>query len=1052
MQDDYQLKFADYCERQIDTLTPLNENPDLIMDPHQQEAMQLAAIALAVNRKAFSIVHSCGSGKTILEANLAIASQRAKQELGLQDSHDVILTTERSLLHMIREEFDFLGLDTGIWGGGKKVLDRPLIVSSIQAMQKNKKDLAKLLPSERVRLLIGDEADMFLTDERKEIINGFQYPVKVGLTATSKWPDGRDISEIWGEKIHEMNLKEGILKGINVPPLFYLFEADLDDSQLNVIKDDYDQKELQTALKEAEIQKAIPEVYEALVPKENRKNFPTLVYVPSVQLAYATTLELLQKLGDKGVTVRCWTGESMSSEQIKRDMTDFNDGKVDILVLCEMGGRGINLPRARCLIDAYPTLSSTKLEQRHGRVLRQIRAQSDLSQQGFKKMFALVAQIIPRSNRYRPYLLPDLLDCWPDFKEGRILGLQNSHGGFHGGDVGSPVQDEVAMIRQHLLGKNPQIYVREVEQVDIYEQLKLREELPQADEHGLFELDGERYGTINTWVREFGVNHFTIKKKLVGIEGVAGKDKLSRICEFYTESTVRERCSDFLENLPQADDNGFFEVGGERHQTIEGWAKELGVAHNSIKKRLLGIKGIRGRYKKGTICQFYSESLIRERCSDLLEDFLQADENGFFYLNGQQYGTIRAWAKTIGISSPTIKVKLNGVEGIRGKNIKGAINEFYPKSSIKEKCFDLLEDVPVSDENGFFELDGERYGSLYLWSKEFGVSRHVIFERLNGLEGINGKNKNGRIHKFYPESRVKKSCADLMLDLPKADESGFFELNEERYGAIAGWARELNISYRSIKKRLFGIKEIRGKSNKGGICDFYSESDIRNICADLLADLPKADENGFIEINGEKYGTIEAWARVLTISSNAIKKRLNELEGIRGKDGGGRICEFYAGSIVRERCSDFIENFLQADENGFIEVDGERHGTIGGWAKALDISFNSIKKRLLGIKGIKGKNKHGGVWDFYSESDIRNICVDLLVDLPHVDENGFVELNGEKYGTIEAWARELGKSISAIRRRFVEIEAISGKNNRSRICELYAESVVKIKCADFFNF
>ena len=231
----------------------------------------------------------------------------------------------------------------------------------------------------------------------------------MGLTATAEWPDGRTIEDLWGRKIHQLTLKEGILKSMNAAPLFYLFEANLVESDLKIYNGDYIKKNLGAGMKAAEIHKAIPDIYKTLIPRNERKNYPTIIFVPSTELVQRVIASMRNTYASEGLTINGWTGDTTTSDMLKKDVEAFNNGELDVLVLCEMGGRGLNLPRARCLIDGYPTLSANKLEQRHGRVLRKIHPESIDAKRGYEKPFSLIAQIIPESNTYKPSKVLELI-------------------------------------------------------------------------------------------------------------------------------------------------------------------------------------------------------------------------------------------------------------------------------------------------------------------------------------------------------------------------------------------------------------------------------------------------------------------------------------------------------------------------------------------------------------------------------------------------------------------------------------------------------------------
>jgi len=184
----------------------------------------------------------------------------------------------------------------------------------------------------------------------------------------------------------------------------------------------------------------------------------------------------------------------------------------------------------------------------------------------------------------------------------------------------------------------------------------------------------------------------------------------------------------------------------------------------------------------------------------------------------EQYGTIYAWEKELSISSPAIKKRLENIQGITGRASSGNVikNGFYPESVVRAACADLLQDVPRADKSGFFvqkeEKDDERYGTIEAWKRELGISDFVIKKRLENIQGITGKDFQGKVYTnaFYPESTVRKECADLLQDILQADASGFFRQegggNNERYGHAKAWAQELEISARTIKNRLKNIQ------------------------------------------------------------------------------------------------------------------------------------------------------------------------------------------------------------------------------------------------------
>jgi superfamily II DNA or RNA helicase/AraC-like DNA-binding protein len=1042
----YREQFQNYCADQVERVPDFAGKTGLSLDQHQQDAMIEVSQALDSDIQAFSIVHSCGAGKTILEANLLLASQRAKQVLSIEGK-DLIITTERALIHGVRDECLELGLDIGVWGGGVKDIDNhPVVLASIQSLQNNHKQLGRYLPLDELHLLVGDEADKYLTKKRKELLLSFRNAIRVGFTATPSWSDGRDISDLWGRKIHHMPLKEGILKGVNIPSYYHLFEASLDDSELTLSRGDYNKSILASALKSAEIQKAIPDVYETLIPEEQRKKFPTLVFVPSTELVEQVAADMNDRYAHKGLCIKSWTGSTISSKQMQNDVEAFNAGQIDVLVLCEMGGRGLNLPRARCLIDAHSTLSKNKLEQRLSRVMRKVRSGSQLAQENFEKEFALVAQIIPRSNKFRPCLLPDLLG-WEQYKDGELLG--GSSNTASNGDRDEKAQEELQTLKQYIESQNPSHYVEAVREIDIYRELKLRDELPQADSQGFFFLpvgEGDhqkmiKYATIYAWSKVLPIGEGKMNERLQDYQGITAIDANGSIHThaFYSEIDLQEICADLLQDLPQADKHGFFIISIDGVEKTFGmlhcWAPIIKVTEPSIKKRLQDFQGMTARDSRGTIRKnaFYEESVIRSHCSDLSDELPRLDKEGFVML---------------------------------------------PFPMQKE------------DELSHGKQNTEKYSSIKIWARVYSTTYTTIKKYLNDLQGIAGRTHRGQKVSLYPESLILKHCKDL-IDLPQVDASGFFsapspndpEEKMFRYATTGTWARHFNQGPEKFVSRMKGVQGISGRDGRGRCHKhlYYSESQIRNRCSDILPDengkcpfedLPQVGEDGFIIQKNEdtgkeiKYASIEKWASYLNVSRKSLRRLLKPFTGISAISVRGRVFTntYYKEKLVRELCVDLINDFPRTNKDGFLPIDdpeqnSERIGNLWAWGRTLQTTASTLGNLLDPSKGLEGKDYQGKPHLLYPESVLRETC-SYFFDAPRANKEGFFHLTNpinpnlnERYGTIGAWGRELEKNHHYIKKRLGDELGRDGFDGKGtyRNCGFYSESTIRQHCEELME-
>ena len=287
-------------------------------------------------------------------------------------------------------------------------------------------------------------------------------------------------------------------------------------------------------------------------------------------------------------------------------------------------------------------------------------------------------------------------------------------------------------------------------------------DLSQASPEGFFISNYERYGSTWAWSKIFQIDRKAIFSRLKGIQGITGKDSVGKILKngFYAESIVLERCANLLGQKPQAGVDGFFRLNGERYGTVSAWMQEFQVSREPIGSRLDNVTGISGEDCRGRLLEnaFYPESLVREKCNDLLDVVPQAESDGSFVINGEQYRTILGWSKIFKISNLSIKKRLKSISGLSGKSNGGRIqkNGFYPESVVREKCKDLLTDMPQADNDGFFVLNGKKYGTMHVWARLLHKKRRTIQRRLERMEGISGKDSHGQIweNAFFPETLI----------------------------------------------------------------------------------------------------------------------------------------------------------------------------------------------------------------------------------------------------------------------------------------------------------
>ncbi len=929
----YRARLAEECLRRSDRLADVNGNPIYDLELHQSEAMVGIADALNEGENSALVVQSGGTGKTLLISGLVQASRAADRDEVYQD---IVLAPERAIITNIRSHFDALGIDYSLYAKGERPLDRQVVLSTIQACVLGQKNKTLPFNPSKVGLIIGDEADLHITDKRRKTINDIgPNAFRLGLTATPNRLDNRDITEVWGKIIHKLSINQAITLGLVVSPVYYLLEASIDGDKIPINRGDYERRALSLAMKHIEIEKAIPDVLKKFVPESFRKDFATLVYVPSVKLAKIVAKNLQASFGEEGLRVSQWDSQ-MSNDRLNLEIEALQNGSLDIVVLCEMGGRGLNVPRVGTIIDADPTTSFARVEQRDARCMRK-------SHIGFEKSAALIIQIIPQSNHFRPVTMMDVLSGQKEYEPGILLS-------------GDRVPDDTLPLQ--LLQR---------------QKIELRKLL----------LNGRLSPAL----------------KIIEKFEMANRTKL-------------------LSELPIADENGFFFVDGEEYAHLNGWGKLLAISPDTIAKRLGSHRGIDGVTSRGRFLRnsFFSRTIVEDACEDLLSAN-RANEDGFFMLNGETYGNMGAWVRKHrgdGLSDGIFLgfIKIHKPRFVVGLGSKGGLAKFFAESDISRVLEKLRLKPTLADGETFWNIDGRKYATAKTWAHYFGISYEKILSHLHNKKIISSSVLVGdppKHRKVYPEYQIIESCSSLIFMRGKDKEGLYLDRNGVRWGTPSLWARvlsheasgKLQISGWRIKNRIrtLGFDDNSRRNPEDSLAplpeNFCSENSVRTACADLLGkEIPKVDADGVIRQAGHEYMTVDGWSKRFGIGKNRLRKTIETSKmhhRIIGRCANEQLRVFYPFTAVE---SILLENSqrdstpLSPDKNGFAFFKGVRYALTATWGKKLFFaSTGLIQKRILtnGVVGINAFGKNGCPCTFYSEDDVCNLCRDLL---PTLSERG----------------------------------------------------------------
>jgi superfamily II DNA or RNA helicase len=401
----------------------------LALRPYQEDRLLAASAEWSSGRKRVAIVLMTGLGKTVIFVHAALA------HITSEPTAVLILVHRDELVDQTVEKLRDVaaGFKIGVVKADRNDVNADVIVGSVQTLR-NPTRLAQLRP---VGLVVVDECHHAAAKSYRDIMTAlgcFDYDrptLALGVTATLTRADRKSLGDIWetvaGEPYDVLDaINDGWLsdvagkrvevEGLTLPEL--RARGDFGDASLTEI------------MSSPNVRWNVVESY-----TEHAPTMPGVVFVPSVQTAFDFT----EAFAEAGYDVAAVWG-AMDGDDRKRVLADFRDGRLQILVNCQVLTEGFDAPRAQCAVIARPTTSAGLYIQMVGRVLRPFPG----------KDRALVLDVVGASDDHRLATIADLTSR-------RIEAI---------GD-GESLREAVAREKKE---RNPRFvdYVIDVEEVDLF--------------------------------------------------------------------------------------------------------------------------------------------------------------------------------------------------------------------------------------------------------------------------------------------------------------------------------------------------------------------------------------------------------------------------------------------------------------------------------------------------------------------------------------------------------------------------------------------------------
>jgi superfamily II DNA or RNA helicase len=379
--------------------------------PYQVAAQEAIRGARAQGFRAQLVSLATGLGKSVVIATLP-------KLLGIEDGDILLAVAHRDeLIQQLVDKFSaenpsaIVGVEKAESRAGT---DCTIVVATVQTLSgaRLKEFLARF--GRRVSAFVIDEAHHAAAPTYRAIVDAVVTArpdaMVFGFTATPNRGDGVRLIDVFHKIVYSMDARAAIEQGYLVPVRSYgvATKTNLDDVASRM--GDFVIGQLAAAVNTVDRNRRIVDAYERHTP-----GLKALVFTASVQHAR----DVAQAFIDAGIKASFASGETPAQER-ERVVSDFRNGKSDVLVNCGLYLEGFDVPSIQVVINARPTKSTTLYTQITGRGLRPVdeiaNALSDVQNADLRreliaqspKPYAIILDMVDQAHRHEIVTLPSL--------------------------------------------------------------------------------------------------------------------------------------------------------------------------------------------------------------------------------------------------------------------------------------------------------------------------------------------------------------------------------------------------------------------------------------------------------------------------------------------------------------------------------------------------------------------------------------------------------------------------------------------------------------------
>lgn len=325
---------------------------ELKLYDYQQKSVNAIRYKFKEGYKSPMFVLPTGGGKTVCFTYIS-------KQSSLKGSNVLILVHRVELLKQTSSALDKFGVNHGLINPKfTPNYESKVQVASVQTLVNR---LDKIPVPD---LIIIDECHHAIAGSWKKVINHFDNALVLGVTATPVRGDGKGLGQDYGGVFDSIvsgpSIAELIERGFLVKPRVYAPPQKIDFSKVNIVRGDFDKKQVAKIMDKPTITGDAVDHYKKLCD-----GVPAVAFCSSVKHA----IHVAEEFRNQGYKAYAVDG-GMEDKERTRILDGLGNGSVDIVTSCDLISEGTDIPAIECAILLRPTQSESLYIQQVGRALR----------------------------------------------------------------------------------------------------------------------------------------------------------------------------------------------------------------------------------------------------------------------------------------------------------------------------------------------------------------------------------------------------------------------------------------------------------------------------------------------------------------------------------------------------------------------------------------------------------------------------------------------------------------------------------------------------------